>query len=163
MYKLQGDQRVGRQVLKERRPPKSRGQHRHWWVKCTVGQGLGQGGLGWGRLRCWGWAQSEPLPGSWDRSQSRCVCGSVLLFPLVQPAGGNAKAGSIGCHNNPPPWGCPMGPGFLICSGAGGGHTFKRDLGLCPISLCSYSVTLERSLSIFESWFSHLPEVLFVL
>lgn len=48
MYKLQGDQQVGRQVLKERRPPKSRGQRRHWWVKCTVGQGLGQGGLGWG-------------------------------------------------------------------------------------------------------------------
>lgn len=42
--------------------------------------------------------------------------------------------------------------------------THLRETWACGlISLCSYSVTLGNSLSIFEPWFSHLLEVLFVL
>lgn len=101
---------------------------------------MGEAGTGAGfGVSLHGGASRQPLGGA--------ACSSVPLVPMscpVQAAGRWQSKGWV--------WKATtvihlVGPGFLTCTRAGGGHTPKRDSGLCP-HFAMFSPL---------SWTGHLP------
>ena len=98
-----------------------------------AGQGQGQGGLG-GVASALGLGL-ERAP-RWEPGASLrvavCFPASLGLRPLTPaatsfppPSSRRMERQRLGCHRNASLWVLPVGPGFLACAGARGGHTPK--------------------------------------